>query len=137
MGYSAVILGLVQTYVGAATIALNRNEPYIAAMCYENINMLLPPKREGQHKFRDEEGQEIDVDLSVLSDENLDPRGYRVDLSKYKPQQINKREHDKPYLSQSNLQEVQYWTYVATISGLVMEAVSRFALAQRDQMVNG
>ncbi len=106
---------MTQNYVIAANMSINNGDPYSAAMFYENINMLLPPSP------KQELDDESDTDFTIEG-----TTGYRIDLSKIKPPAINKYSK-KPYITESLKSDVDYWEYLSKLSGLVMEAIGKFA----------
>ena len=52
--------------------------------------------------------------------------GYRIDLTKIKPAPIEKH-NTKRYFSESLKADVSQWEYLAELSGLIMEAIGKFA----------
>lgn len=110
-------MSMTQNYVIAANMSINNGDPYSAAMFYENINMLLPPAPE----------QELEDDAQNDTDFTIEgTTGYRIDLSDIKPKSIDKHSN-KSYLTESLKSDVSYWEYLALLSGLVMEAIGKFA----------
>lgn len=115
MSYAQVLMSMTQNYVIAANMSINNGDPYTATMFYENINMLLPPAPERELDNSDSEDFTIEGTT-----------GYRIDLSEIKPKSIDKHSKNS-YLTESLKSDVSQWEYLSKLSGLIMEAIGKFA----------
>ncbi len=116
MSYAQILMSMTQNYVIAANMSINNGDPYSATMFYENINMLLPPAPE-QEINESSDSEDFTIEGTT---------GYRVDLSEIKPKSIDKHSK-KSYLTESLKSDVSQWEYLSKLSGLVMEAIGKFA----------